>query len=70
MHFVIADNMSSMDLETKAVNAIQKITKKLFTCGSCTGHHTPGRDKCQAEHSICHVYISEDWILEGKVWEV
>ena len=52
-HIAIADNMSSMGLSTKAVSAVQKMTKKPPThsspCGNCTKRHTPGR-----EHSTCH----------------
>ena len=57
-HIAIADNMSSMGLSTKAVSAVQKMTKKPPThgspCGNCTKRHTPGRDHCPAKDSTCH----------------
>ena len=57
-HIAIADNMSSMGLSTKAVNAVQKMTKKASShdnpCGNCTKRHTPGREHCPAKDSTCH----------------
>ena len=57
-HIAIANNMSSMGLSTKAVSAVQKITKKPPThsspCGNCTKCHTPGREHCPAKDSTCH----------------
>ena len=57
-HIAIADNMSSMGLSTKAVSAVQKMTKKPPThgspCGNCTKCHTPGREHCPAKDSTCH----------------
>ena len=57
-HIAITDNMSSMDLSTKAVSAVQKTMKKSSThstpCGNCTKHHTPGREHCPAKDSTCH----------------
>ena len=57
-HITITDNMSSMGLSTKAVSAVQKMTKKASShgnpCGKCTKHHTPGREHCPAKDSICH----------------
>ena len=57
-HIAIADNMSSMGLSTKAVSAVQKMTKKASShsnpCGNCTKHHTPGREHCPAKDSTCH----------------
>ena len=57
-HIAIADNMSSMGLSTKAVSALQKITKKASShsnlCGNCTKHHTLGREHCPAKDSTCH----------------
>ena len=57
-HITIADNMSSMGLSTKAVSAVQKMTKKPSShsspCGNCTKHHTPGREHCPAKDSTCH----------------
>ena len=50
-HIAIADNMSSMGLSTKAISAVQKMTKKPSThsspCGNCTKCHTPGREHAQ-----------------------
>ena len=57
-HTAIADNMSSMGLSTKAVSAVQKMTKKASShsnpCGNCTKRHTPGREQCPAKDSTCH----------------
>ena len=57
-HITIADNMSSMGLSTKAVSAVQKMTKKASShsnpCGNCTKCHTPGREHCLAKDSTCH----------------
>ena len=57
-HIAITDNMSSMDLSTKAVSAVQKTMKKASShgnpCGNCTKHHTPGREHCPAKDSTCH----------------
>ena len=57
-HIAIANNMSSMGLSTKAVSAVQKMTKKPPTrgspCGNCTKRHTPGREHCPAKDSTCH----------------
>ena len=57
-HIAIADNMSSMGLSTRAVSAVQKMTKKPPThgspCGNCTKRHTPGREHCPAKDSTCH----------------
>ena len=57
-HIAIADNMSSMGLSTKAVSAVQKMTKKASShgnpCGNCTKHHTPGREHCPAKDSTCY----------------
>ena len=57
-HIAIADNMSSMGLSTKAVSAVQKMTKKASShcnpCGNCTKCHTPGREHCPAKDSTCH----------------
>ena len=57
-HIAIADNMSSMGLSIKAVNAVQKMMKKSSThsssCSKCTKHHTPGRDHCPVKHSTYH----------------
>ena len=57
-HIAIADNMSSMGLSTKAISAVQKMTKKASShgnpCGNCTKHHTPGREHCPAKDSTCH----------------
>ena len=57
-HIAIADNMSSMGLSTKAVSAVQKMTKKASShgnpCGNCTKRHTPGREHCPAKDSTCH----------------
>ena len=51
----IADNMSSMGLSTKAVSAVQKMTKKVSShsnpCANCTKRHTPGREHCPAKDS-------------------
>ena len=51
-HIAIADNMSSMGLSTKAVSAVQKMTKKASShsnpCDNCTKCHTPGREHCPA----------------------
>ena len=59
-HIAIADNMSSMGLSTKAVSAVQKMTKKASShgnpCGNCTKCHTPGREHCLAKDSTCHSY--------------
>ena len=52
-HIAIADNMSSMGLATKTVNAIQKVPKK-SQCGNCTKPHAPGRQHCPAKDSTCH----------------
>ena len=50
--------MSSMGLSTKAVSAVQKMTKKASShgnpCGNCTKRHTPGREHCPAKDSTCH----------------
>ena len=57
-HITIADNMSSMGLSTKAVSAVQKMTKKASShvnpCGNCMKHHTPGREYCPAKDSTYH----------------
>ena len=54
-HIAIADNMSSMDLSTKSVSAIQNKSSTHNTpCGNCTKHHTPGREHCPAKDSTCH----------------
>ena len=57
-HIAIADNMSSMGLSTKAISAVQKMTKKPSThsspCGNCTKCHMPGREYCPAKDSTCH----------------
>ena len=57
-HITITDNMSSIGLSTKAVSAVQKMMKNASShgnpCGNCTKHHTPGREHCPAEDSICH----------------
>ena len=57
-HIAIPDNMSSMGLSTKAVSAVQKMTKKASShgnpCGNCTKRHTPGREHCPAKDSTCH----------------
>ena len=57
-HITIADNMSSMGLSTKAVSAVQKMTKKPPShsnpCGNCTKRHTPGREHCPTKDSTCH----------------
>ena len=39
-HIAIADNMSSMGLSTKAINAVQKTMKKASSHGNC---HNAGR---------------------------
>ena len=46
-HIVISDNMSSMDLATKTVNAVQKVKKK-SQCGNCTKSHSLDRQHCPA----------------------
>ena len=55
---MLADNMSSMGLSTKAVSAVQKMMKKASShgnpCGNCTKCHTPGREHCPAKDSTCH----------------
>ena len=57
-HITIADNMSSMGLSTRAVSAVQKMTKKASShgnlCGNCTKRHTPGREHCPVKDSTCH----------------
>ena len=57
-HMAIADNMNSMGLSTKAISAVQKMTKKSSAhsnpCDNCTKHHTPGRKHCPAKDSTCH----------------
>ena len=59
-HIAIADNMSSMGLLTKALSAVQKMTKKASSqgnpCSNCTKCHTPGREHCPAKGSTCHSY--------------
>ena len=52
-HIAIADNMSSMGLATKTVNAIQKVPKK-SECGNCTKSHAPGQQHCPAKDSTCN----------------
>ena len=52
-HITIADNMLSMGLATKTVNAIQKVPKK-SQCGNCTKPHAPGWQHCPAKDSMCH----------------
>ena len=60
MYISIANNMSSMGLLTKTVNAVQNTTKKSFTrsqffaCGNCTKCHAPDRDNCPAKDSTCY----------------
>ena len=55
MHIAIANNMSSMGLVTKAINAVKKTNKKgFFTCGNCTKCHAPGRENYPAKDSSCH----------------
>ena len=61
-HIVIANNMSSMGLAAKAINAIQKTTKKPFTCGNCTKCHTPSKGLHLSQ-------MSEDWTLEAEMQE-
>ena len=52
-HITVTDNMSSMGLSTKAISAVQKMTRKPSThgssCGNCTKYHTPGREHCPAK---------------------
>ena len=56
-HIAITDNMSSMGRSTKAVSAVQKMTKKASShsnpCGNCTKCHTLGREHCPAKDSTC-----------------
>ena len=52
-HIAIADNMSSMGLATKTVNAVQKVPKKT-QCGNCTKPHAPGQQHCPAKDSTCN----------------
>ena len=51
MHIAIADNMSSMSLSTKAVSAVQKMTKKTSShgnpCGNCTKVTLQGESTAQ-----------------------
>ena len=52
MHIAIANNMSSMGLVTKAINAVKKTNEKgFFTCGNCTKCHAPGRYNYPAKDS-------------------
>ena len=50
-HIAIADNMSSMGLSTKAVSAVQKMTKKASShgnpCGNCTKRPFQGESTAQ-----------------------
>ena len=56
-YVAITDNMSSMGLATKAINAVQKTNKmSFFICSNCTKHHAPGRDNCPAKDSIYHAF--------------
>ena len=59
-HIAIADNMSSMGLSTKAVSAVQKMTKKASShgnpCGNCTKHHTPSHLSLLEMHSGRNVW--------------
>ena len=52
-HIAIADNMSSMGLATKTVNAMQKVPRKT-QCGNCTKPHAPGWQHCPAKDSMCN----------------
>ena len=52
-HIAIADNIPSMGLATKTVNAIQKVPRKT-QCGNCTKPHAPGRQHCPAKDSTCN----------------
>ena len=55
MRIAIANNMSSMGLVTKAINAVKKTNKKGFsTCDNCTKCHTPGRYNYPAKDSTSH----------------
>ena len=55
MHIAIANNMSSVGLVTKVINAVKKTNKKgFFTCGNCTKCHTPGRDNYLVKDSTSH----------------
>ena len=66
-HIAIADNMSSMGLATKTVNAIRKVPKK-SQCGNCTKPHAPGQQHCPAKDSTCH--SCQSWALESQVQEI
>ena len=72
-HIAIADNMSSMGLSTKAVSAVQKMTKKASShgnpCGNCTKCHTPGRE-AQPSKGLYLPLLPEDQSLEAEVQEV
>ena len=71
-HIAITDNMSSMGLLTKAVSAVQKMTKKASShgnpCGNCTKRHTPGR--ALPSKGLYLPLLPEDWSLEAEVQEV
>ena len=50
-HITIADNMSSMDLATKAISTVQKMKKpqsRGSPCSNCIKRYTPGREHCPA----------------------
>ena len=59
-HIAITDNMSSIGLSNKAVNAVQKTMKKSMThgssCGNYTKCHIPRREHYPARDSTCHSY--------------
>ena len=72
-HIAIADNMSSMGLSTKAVSAVQKMTKKASSHGNSlwqlykTSH---SRERALPSKGLYLPLLPEDWSLEAEVQEV
>ena len=70
-HIAITDNMSSMGLSTKAVSAVQKMTKKASShsnpCGNCTSH---SRKRALPSKGLYLPLLPEDQSLEAEVQEV
>ena len=73
-HIAIADNMSSMGLSTKAVSAVQKMTKKSSPTHSSPMwqlHKTPhSRERALPSKGLYLPLLPENWSLEAEVQEV
>ena len=72
-HIAIADNMSSMGLSTKAVSAVQKMTKKTTHTRQPMWqlHKMPhSRERALPSKGLYLPLLPEDWSLEAEVQEV